>query len=186
MSRTIPRWHFVIGCQAKSRNIIACRPRPNGNIAVGRDRLPGSIGAISKRILPSCENTFDASTVGFLNAPTTNPWMDGFPFTAPVGSFRSNAFGLYDMLGNVREFCSDNFMSNYGTRAKSFDPTGPVPEVWSEEWARGGSWMQYAVNSRSASRSQGKCSSTARFHDLGFRVVQQEGMLLQKEPPPSH
>ena len=50
-------------------------------------------------------------------------WDDGFVFTSPVGSFKANAFGLYDMIGNAWQWCGDR----YGVYEKgaATDPTGP-------------------------------------------------------------
>lgn len=50
---------------------------------------------------------------------------DGFAFTAPVGSFRPNPFGLYDMHGNVWEMCADYFSADYYAKSPVKDPGGP-------------------------------------------------------------
>ncbi len=63
---------------------------------------------------------------------------DGFVFTAPVGSYRPNPFGLYDMHGNVQQFCSDWYDPNYYEVSPTDDPQGPADGL--QRVVRGGSW----------------------------------------------
>lgn len=74
---------------------------------------------------------------------------DGYKTTAPVRSYRPNAWGLYDMHGNVWEWCSD-WMAAYPTQ-ETPDPKGP--DVGEYRVLRGGSWDMGAGACRSASRS---------------------------------
>jgi len=75
--------------------------------------------------------------------------------TSPVGTFPSNAWGLYDMHGNVYEWCSDWYAKDYYETCRSqgvaVDPQGP--KKGSSRVLRGGYWGSYAVNCRSASRN---------------------------------
>lgn len=111
-------------------------------------------------------------------------WNDGFPFTAPVGSFKPNPWGLYDMHGNVGEFCSDWYDENYYENARVDDPQGPeTPEVVdisnvlpgmaprSLRVVRGGVWLDPAVGCRSADRQTHRRHTIDSAADLGFRVV---------------
>jgi uncharacterized protein (TIGR02996 family) len=70
--------------------------------------------------------------------------------TCPVGSYAPNAFGLYDMHGNVWEWCSDWYDELYYERSPASDPTGPV--AGSRRVLRGGSWFYSASICRSAYR----------------------------------
>ncbi|GHU21324.1 hypothetical protein FACS1894172_14560 [Spirochaetia bacterium] len=85
--------------------------------------------------------------------------------TIDVGNFAPNAWGLYDMSGNVWEWCWD-WYGNYSSSSQA-DPTGAA--VGSNRALRGGSWDYYAGTLRSAARS--RSSATDRDDLVGFRVV---------------
>jgi formylglycine-generating enzyme required for sulfatase activity len=83
-----------------------------------------------------------------------------------VGQYPSNPWGLYDMHGNVYEWCDDGYRS-YDT-SEALDPTGPRI-TGSLRGARGGSWYETAGGLRSASRAFFAVDS--HFVDLGFRCA---------------
>ena len=85
--------------------------------------------------------------------------------TTPVGSYQANAFGLYDMHGNVWEWCNDWF-GDYSSSAQT-DPTGATSG--SVRVNRGGSWLMNGRFLRSATRYWE--SPTNRDMNLGFRLV---------------
>jgi len=106
----------------------------------------------------------------FAEAASTSvllPWSDGYLFTAPVGRFRPNAFGLHDMHGNVLEFCRDWYGPDYYQVGPATDPTGPAAGEF--RVLRGGDWSSYAKGCRSAKRYRDRPS--IRCTNLGFRVV---------------
>ena len=75
---------------------------------------------------------------------------DGYANTAPVGCFRPNAFGLYDMLGNLWEWCADWYDKDYYKKSSTKDPAGP--EGGSNRVFRGGSWSSPPDFARCAKR----------------------------------
>ncbi len=85
--------------------------------------------------------------------------------TMPVGSFGANAWGLYEMHGNVWEWCNDWF-GDYSTMAQT-NPKGPASG--SDRVRRGGSGLSSAISCRSAFRDY--FDPAPRFDYVGFRLV---------------
>jgi formylglycine-generating enzyme required for sulfatase activity len=92
---------------------------------------------------------------------------DGYVYTAPVGRFQPNAFGLYDMHGNVREWCSDGYSADYYKRSPGDDPPGASGV--SNRVYRGGGWASRPRRCRSALR--GWDWLWFKGSNLGFRVA---------------
>ena len=112
----------------------------------------------------SSADDYDTSpTRGF--HPTFNDGVN--PYTSPVGYFAPNGYGLYDMAGNVWQWCWDRYGS-YSSGSQT-DPRGPGPESGSKRVRRGGSWGAYAVNCRIARRNGDDPWYIDFF--LGFRSV---------------
>lgn len=115
--------------------------------------------------------------------PHRNSQADGFVRTAPVKSFKANGYGLFDMAGNVWEWCSDWYDRDlYRQRAKSGvidNPTGPPQSsdphrpFQMQRAQRGGSFLcndSYCSRYRPSSR-HGLAPDTGMSH-VGFRCVQ--------------
>jgi formylglycine-generating enzyme required for sulfatase activity len=100
-----------------------------------------------------------------------NAYQEGEQYPHRVGRKLPNGWGLYDMHGNVWEWCQDWYARYNGKRKVSIDPTGP--EKGSHRVWRGGSFASAAENTRSATRlSHGR----EEYHPeylAGFRVVRQ-------------
>lgn len=97
-------------------------------------------------------------------------WNDGFPFMAPVGSFKPNPFGLYDMHGNAAEWCADWYDKDYYKTSPEADPRGPDKST--TRVVRGGTFL----SSPKVSRATMRIASFPDYHNyvISFRVLMEQ------------
>ncbi|NYF09378.1 formylglycine-generating enzyme required for sulfatase activity [Leifsonia sp. AK011] len=102
--------------------------------------------------------------------PTLNTLDDGWATTAPVKSFQPNAYGLWQTVGNVWEWCADKYSARYYTQSPLEDPRGP--ERGHYRVLRGGSFLchiSYCNRYRNSARSSN--SPLSSMSNAGFRTV---------------
>jgi beta-lactamase regulating signal transducer with metallopeptidase domain/formylglycine-generating enzyme required for sulfatase activity len=114
----------------------------------------------------SADHAYDLSSTRGYHPDHDGGEFAGIPFTSPVGSFEPNGYGLYDMAGNVAEWCWDGRGTYKTTPAR--DPRGPE-SVSTRVVVRGGSWGGDAFVCRVAARLFLDPHSGA-YH-VGFRAV---------------
>ena len=94
---------------------------------------------------------------------------DRWKYTAPVGSFEPNGYGLYDMAGNVWEWCQDWYDENYYSNSPGKNPLGPDSSPLGWRILRGGSWRHPSSRLRVACRDHYPSGTTDSHR--GFRCV---------------
>ena len=143
---TEAEWEYA--CRAGTTTRYSCGDAPEGLVQVGN-----VVDAAVKAKFPNMNSVIQAN--------------DCHVFTAPTGSFRPNAFGLYDLHGNAWQWCEDWYGKEFYLESSMDDPTGPPSGEY--HTTRGGSWYLGPDDIRSAKRYGG--ASDGRYSDQGFRVV---------------
>jgi len=152
---TEAEWEYC--CRAGTTSLYSVGNNPNHLVNVGN-----ILDQTGMRTF-SADHQFSQN-----NQNVVIPRNDGIVFTAPVGSFRANAFGLYDFHGNICEWCNDWFTESYHQLTPE-DPQGSVSG--SQRVARGGRFDTGGGLAKSFRRNQGNPTTTDMI--LGLRLARE-------------
>ena len=113
--------------------------------------------------------TLSTDVANYRSRTTYGKWLKGQDYeqTTPVSQFPPNCWGLYDMHGNVLNWCSDSWHEDY--KGAPINGASWMSGELGERVVRGGSWRSSESFCRSAYRAFDQCK--ARFNAVGFRVV---------------
>ena len=128
-------------------------------------------GLVGKRY-PWGDEAPDAGGLYRANYDPGNNAADGYERAAPVGSFAPNGYGLYDMAGNVWEWCNDYYGTSYYANSPYSNPFGPVGmDFGAWRVLRGGSWNNNLYPLRAAGRNGSVPDPSIASDHVGFRCV---------------
>lgn len=117
------------------------------------------------------ENVGDLTLQKQFKLDSVHECDDGYAATAPVGAFQANPAGLYDMLGNVSEWCSDVYSVDAYVRHERSNPQFTNESMGQSRVIRGGAWHSGPDATRCAVRGSGL--PEGMNDDLGFRIVRE-------------
>ena len=143
-------WRMRTSRRTRRGPASRCRPKPNGN----SPRAAGSMAPNTRGERSSRRTVKPCATTGRASFPGRTWSTDGYEWTAPVGSFPPNGYGLYEMAGNVWEWTTDWFQDHAkiehacctlvdprgGAREQSYDPRLPDIRI-PRKVMKGGSFL---------------------------------------------